>query len=135
MTMFETASRLKLRFDSPVGKLSTEDLWDLPLKAGTNRGANANLDDVAKTLYRHLKETADVASFVDDAVPADTRLQLAFDVVKHVIDVKKTEAEVAATARAKAEKKQQLLGLIAQKEFEGLASASIDDLKAQVAAL
>ena len=35
--MFQKASRLKLRFDSPKGLLSVEDLWDLPLTSAGNR--------------------------------------------------------------------------------------------------
>ena len=33
--MFTKASRLKLRFQSPAGLLSSEDLWDLPLTSNS----------------------------------------------------------------------------------------------------
>jgi hypothetical protein len=62
-------------------------------------------------------------------------VQVRFDLVKHVIDVKLTENAAAAEVRSKAERKQQLMGLIAQKEFEQIAGQSLEDLKAQVAAM
>jgi hypothetical protein len=31
MNIFEQATRAKIRFSTPVGMLSVEDLWDLPL--------------------------------------------------------------------------------------------------------
>ena len=57
---FEKASRIRLRFDTPQGSLTVEDLWQLPL---TSRTGRANLDDIAKSLNRQLKETAE-ESFV-----------------------------------------------------------------------
>ena len=47
MDIFEQASRLKLRFPSPLGTLSTEDLWHLPLTSTTGK---ANLNDIGKAL-------------------------------------------------------------------------------------
>lgn len=128
--MFEKATRQKLRFDTPAGLLSAEDLWDLPLTSIRK----ANLDDIAKGLYKQIKES-DVTSFVDDTKAADDVIQLKFEVVKRVIDVKKAENLAATQRAANAEKKQQILSLIAQKETEHLAGSSLDELKALAAAL
>jgi len=128
--MFEKATRLKIRFDSPKGQLSVEDLWDLPLTSV--RGAN--LDDIARGLYLQLKSGADV-SFVNEAQKSDPTIQFKFDLVKHVIDVKLAENAAAAAASANREKKQQLLAILAQKENEALAGQSIDELRAAIAAL
>jgi hypothetical protein len=51
--LFEKASRLKLRFSSPAGLLTVEDLWDLPLSA---QAKVANLDDIAKGLNKTLEQ-------------------------------------------------------------------------------
>ena len=98
--MFEKASRLKLRFDTPKGMITTEDVWDLPL---TSRNG-ASLDNLAKDLNRTIKETEE-ESFVADKSARNTVLELKFDIVKHIIEVKK--AELTASKKAveiKAEK-------------------------------
>ena len=127
--MYEKIIRNKLRFDSGKGLLTVEDLWDLPLTGG-----KASLDEVAKTLYRQLKSGDDV-SFVTPAQMSDETVQLKFDVVKRIIDVRLLENAAAATARANKEKKQRLLAIIDQKENEALLGTSLDELKAMVAAM
>lgn len=121
--MFQKATRKKIRFESPQGLLSVEDLWDLPLTA--TRGAN--LDDIAKGLFRQVKE-AEIVSFVNKTNPDDTT-QLKFDLVKHIIEVRLADAQLAADAKANKEKKQNILAIIAQKENEHLAGSSLDDLR------
>ena len=121
--MFEIASRQKLRFESSKGLLTVEDLWDLPLTS-INK---VNLDDLARDLFQQLKN--ENVSFVAPAKASDTTLQLKFDLVKHVIDVKIAERDVAAVAARNREKKQLLLSIIAQKENEQLLGSSLDDLR------
>ena len=124
--MFEKASRLKLRFDTARGgSISTEELWELPLSSAVGR---PNLDDVAKGLFKQLKES-DVPSFVSIAAKDDT-VQLKFEIVKRVIDVRLSEARASEEKKANADRRQQILALIAQKENEALAGSSLDDLKA-----
>lgn len=130
--MFEKASRLKLRFETPQGNFNCEDLWDLPLTVGVAN--KVSLDGIAVGLNRLLK-TTDPVSFVIKDKKADTTLQLKFDIVLHIINVRQAEMELAATAKANADKKQQLLALIATKENEQLSSKSLDDLRAMVASL
>lgn len=124
--LFEQATRLKLRFESPKGALTVEDLWDLPLTSQTGR---ANLDSIAIELHRATKDATDVVSFVDAAVPANDDAQLAFAVVKHVIQVRVTERDLAKQAAERKEKKQRLLELIARKQDEELAGKSVDELR------
>lgn len=131
INLFEQASRAKLSFASPKGQLTVEDLWDLPLESTSGK---ANLDDIAKSLHSQLK-SEDNVSFVKKVAKVDAELQLKFDIVKHIIDVLVTEEKVASDAQIKARKKQQLLALIAQKENEQLSQTSLDELRAQVAAL
>ncbi len=123
--MFEKADRLKLRFDTSKGLMSVEDLWDLPLTSATGK---ANLDDVAKGLFRQLKDEGDM-SFVTPSAAKDKMIQMRFDIVKHIIDVRVAENAATELARANREKKQLILGIIAQKENEQLSNASLEDLQ------
>ena len=134
MDMFEKATRLKLRFPTSRGPILAEDLWDLPLTSETGK---PNLDDVARTFHRHLKATGDdVLSFVEPEKKSDDgTIQLAFDIVKHIIAVRVAERNARKTERERAEKKQQLLALIADKQADELKGKSVDELIAMVNAL
>jgi hypothetical protein len=133
VNIFEQASRLRpvLRFETNRGQITTEDLWDLPLTSAKN----PNLDDIARTLNKKLKETGDTVSFVENTAKADERTQVAFDVVLHVIGVKKDEAAARATETAKADEKRKLLELLAEKQEGKLKDLSEDEIKARIAAL
>jgi hypothetical protein len=131
MSIFEKASRAKIRFESPKGLLSSEDLWDLPLSASASK---ANLDDIARALFAKLKGDDNV-SFVNKAQKSDEATQLAFDLVKHVIDTRLVENEAAETLRINKEKKQRILAIIEHKENEALGASSIEDLRSMLAGL
>lgn len=131
--MFEKASRLKLRFDTPKGPLAAEDLWDLPLTSTTGK---ANLDDLARDLHRSLKDSDDSVSFVAPTPSAKNEAEaLRFEIVKHVISVKIAENDAAKKSRERGEQKQRIMALIAEKEDKALADKPIDELKALVSAL
>src|SRR5579859_435191 len=121
VNIFEQASRLKLRFDTFVGYLSVEDLWDADL---------VGLDKVAIGLHDALQSKS--RSFVEDTPKADLKLQLAFDVVKHIIDVKKAERQAAKEAKDRRDQKQKMLAIIARKEEGELEAKSLDELRALV---
>jgi hypothetical protein len=131
MNIFEQATRAKIRFSTPVGMLSVEDLWDLPL---TSTRARANLDDVARLLDAELKSTSSV-SFVNDVSEVNAKTKLMFDVVIHVINTKIAEAKAAKSAADVREKKQKIMAIIEQKQEESLSAASIDDLQQMLASL
>lgn len=129
--MFEQAIRQKLRFTTSQGQLTVEDLWDLPLTSTTNK---ANLDAIAVGLYAELNSNRNI-SFVNNGSTGDQTLQLKFDIVKHIIDVRKAENASAVEARARKDQKQRLLELIDRKENESLAGKSIDELRKMVEGL
>ena len=131
--MFEKAARLKLRFSTPVGDLSAEDLWDLPLttRAGSNK---ANLDDLARALHQQI-EPAPTVSFVKPTEPVSVIPQLKFDLVLHIIKVKLAEQEAAQKAQTTRERKQQIMALIEQKKNDALGASSIEELQAMLDAL
>lgn len=121
--MFERASRLKLRFETQVGNLTVEDLWDLPL---TSRGAS--LDTLAKAINKAVKESAE-ESFVVKKSATDTIIGLKLDIVKHVIEVKLVEAEISEKEVETKAKKERIMAIIADKEDDALKVKSADELK------
>lgn len=127
MSIFEQASREKVRFQTQVGAVSVEDLWDLPLSSKTNK---PNLDDIAKGLYKELKNNEDAVSFVNKpATSSQTkREQLKFDIVMHIINVRLEENKVAAKTRENAEKRQKIMEILADREENTLKTASTEDL-------
>lgn len=126
MELFQQASRLKLRFDSPKGLLSVEDLWDLPLTSGAGK---ANLDDIAKGLNRLLKESREEVSFVKPVTNSiATEVQLAFDICKTVIDVRVAERDAKVEAEKRRETKQRILELIEKKKDQSLEGKSLEEL-------
>ena len=124
LEMFESATRRKVRFDTPNGQLSVEDLWDLPLTS--NRG-RANLDDIARGLHKQLKNSDDV-SFVDTDRKSDSIVQLKFDIVKHIIGVKLADRATAAVKAENDAKKARIMELIAQRQDEALSTKSVEEL-------
>lgn len=126
--MFEKASRLKLRFNTSRGALTVEDLWDLPLTSSTGK---PNLDDIAKSLNREIRDSGVETSFVDpSATGASASTQLAFDIVKHIIGVRIAERDAATLAAKKRETKAKILQIIAEKQDQALQSKSLEELQA-----
>lgn len=121
--MFEKAARLKLRFSTPTGLLTTEDLWDLPLENG-----RANLNDIARAVSKQIKETQE-ESFVSPRSSVNTELDLQLDILKHVIKVRQDEAQSKLLAKQKREQRQKILALIDQKKEDALSAKSADELE------
>lgn len=129
--MFIKASRLKLRFDTPKGGLSVEDLWDLPLRSAPGK---INLDTIAVELYNQVKEASTI-SFVNVPAKSDETVQLKLDIAKYIIETRMAENAARALERTNLEKKQNLLALISKKENEHLEGQSLEDLRAMVNSL
>lgn len=123
--MFVKASRLKLKFDTSKGRISVEDLWDLPLTA---------LDTLAKSLNKEVKESSE-ESFIKIKTSANTLATLRFEIVKHIIEVKLNEAEAAQKRAENKERKAQILALIAEKQNKELSEKSIADLMKELESL
>lgn len=130
--MFEQATRMKLRFATIRGDITTEQLWDVPLRSDDK----FNLDVIARTASQILKD-ATQESFVDaeKANPAKTRLELQFNVIKHVIDVKLAEEDKAKKRAANNEEKKKLLAVLAEKQEGKMSQMSEKAIKDRIAAL
>lgn len=129
--LFEKASRLRLRFGTPQGVINVEDLWDLPL---TSKAGRANLDDIARGYSRELK-TQGEESFVTKPAQKDPTLELGFEIVKRVIEVRLEENKAAKDAADKKAKQQKIRELIMKKKDEALGESSLEELEAQLKAL
>ena len=119
--MFEKASRVKLRYSTNRGVLSVEDLWDLSLE---------QLDPIAKRLKESQTE-----SFIKIRTKDTTELELKFNIVKHIIDVKLQEQEERIVAAEKKAKRQKILDLMAKKQDAELESKSYEELAKELEAL
>jgi len=118
--MFENAARLKLRFNTPVGNLSVEDLWDLPL---------TKLNIVAQTIHREIKN-GEEESFIATPTNKDTVLVLKLDILKHIIKVRMEENAANLASKATLAKREKILGLIEKKKDEDLGDLSVEELEA-----
>ena len=108
--MFEKAARLKLRFESRVGNLSVEDLWDLPL---------TKLNELAKSLNKQIKESKE-EDFLEEKTSEDTKTQLKFDIVLHILNTKKAENEAKNQAAAKKAEREKILEILSKKKEDAL---------------
>ena len=123
INMFEQATRLKLRFKSNNGMVTTEDLWDLPL---------SQLDGIAKDLRKELRDTED--SFIEEK-KSNANLELRFEVVKHVITTKLEERDAKAKAKEVAARRQVLLEALEKKQNAALDGMSAEDIQKELATL
>jgi hypothetical protein len=103
-----------------------EDLWDLSL---------VMLDAVAVVLAKKLKDADATVSFLNPAVSANDALQLKFDIAKHILDVRVAERNDAKTAKDRAEKKQKLMEIVANKQDAELEGKTVEELTAMINAL
>jgi len=124
--MFEQAIKMKLRFESSKGLLSCEQLWDLPLTDN-----QVSLDSMAIELNKQVKEK----SFVHKKSHKDEVNELRFDIVKFIINAKLKEIDDNTKAIETKAKKEQILGIIADKQEDKLKDKSISKLKAMIDSL
>lgn len=122
--MFERAVRSKMRFPYK-GQISVEDLWDLDVNA---------LDGVFKTLNGKVKVSQE-ESLLQTRSKESEELMLQIEIVKHIVSVKLTEAEARKNAEANRAKRQQILGILADKQESDLKNKTPEELQAMLAAL
>mgnify|MGYP003493716625 FL=1 len=116
--LFENATRGKYRF-SFKGSITVEDLWDL---------SPQNLDTIYKSLTKELKQSQEESLLVKKT-EVDAVLDDKINLVKYIVLTKLKEEDQRNKEREFKEKKQKILGLIADKQDNELQSKSIDELK------
>lgn len=122
--MFETAVRNKMRFPYK-GQISVEDLWDLDVNA---------LDGVFKTLNSKVKVSQE-ESLLRTRSKESEELMVQIEIVKYIVSVKLAEAEARKNAEANRAKRQQILGILADKQESDLKNKSSEELQAMLSAL
>ena len=131
INIFEYAVRNKIRFASPRGELSVEQLWDVPLRSKDD----FNLNTIAQTTNKAVKNATE-ESFVETTRTAlHVRLEVALDCVKHIIEVKLNDEN---TAKKRAENKlerEKLLGILAEKQTGKLSALTEEEIKKRIEAL
>lgn len=130
MSMFEIATRKKIRFASNKGELSVEQLWDLPLSSTRS----LDLDTIAKGLAREIR-AAEEESFVRPRTKSNTELTLKLEIVKHIINTKLAESEAASRRRQASEEKARLMEMLERKREEKLGQMTEEEIQARLAAL
>lgn len=131
--IFEYATRNKLRFTSSRGELTTEQLWDVPLRS--KAGDDFNLNAIAKVASKALKDVTEESFVETERTPAHARFEATLDVVKLVIDAKLADEETAKKRAENKVKKEKLLAALEKRQDEKLDDLSIRDLQRQIAAL
>jgi hypothetical protein len=123
--LFEQASKRKLRFDSSIGQLSTEQLWELPLP---------QLNELAISLNRKVKDVS-TESFIQTETKVPKDLSLRFEIVKAIIAVKLEEADKAKKTAERKVQRDKLLNALANKQDEKINTMSIKALEKELDAL
>lgn len=122
MDIFKIASQLRLRFQTPKGELSTEQLWSLSLE---------ELDSLAVSLETQHKESGK-KSFIHKSTDKDRVAKLRFDVVLDILTTKVAQEEAASEALEIKAHNEKILGLIADKKDQQLANKSVAELTKQL---
>jgi hypothetical protein len=129
--IFEFATRNRLRFYTPKGEMSVEQLWDIPLRSKDD----FNLDRVAKAASKAFKDATEESFVETTKTTAHTRLEMSLEVVKYIIEVK-LEEELAAKKRADNKKeREQLLAALAEKQAGKMTEMTEQQLRKRIAAL
>jgi hypothetical protein len=131
MNIFEQAAKLKIRFSSDRGNLSTEQLWELPL---TSKVTTANLNSIAVALDAEIASTGKNRR-IASAKPSELSLTK-LEIVEHIMEAKQSEVQLAKQARADAETKSKLMTRISEIEDSELTEGkSLKQLKKEAAKL
>lgn len=129
--IFLQASRRAIRFPSPLGGLTVEDLWNIPLFSSNSK--EVSLDSVGSALLEQ-QEKAKTRSILKSGAltQAQQDLNLAVDVIREVARIRQEENQARTVEAAKASERKRLDALIAAKTEQ---SMTLDDLVAARKAL
>lgn len=118
MNIFEKAVREKTRFNFK-GLISVEDLWNLPLES---------LDSIWCTLESDLEKLPKKSLLATSTKQRD-EIEFKQEIIKHIVETKKSEKLANEQAKANATKKQMVLDIIEAKQNDDLKNMSVEELK------
>lgn len=121
MSIFEQATRKALRFASTNGNITTEDLWNLSLE---------KLDVIAIAINKQLKESKE-ESFIKTKSNENSILDLKLEIIKHIINVKKTEIEQRENEIAIKQRKAEIMEEKEKRRKNSLSTKSDEELEAE----
>jgi hypothetical protein len=131
VNIFELATRQKLRFDAEsLTGLTTEQLWDLPLQS--NRTTTSTLDGVGKIILRALREQEEESLVTPANTGPKTLMQLKLEVVKSVIATKQAENAAKVDAAKRAQERDTLRQLLAEKHADELKGLTKEQIEAKL---
>jgi len=97
--------------------------------------AKADLDTVARSISRELKEQVEESFVATRANPLKAKLELQLEVVKHIIAVKMAEAEAKTKAADTKRERERLLEILANKKEQELLQLSPEEIQKRIDAL
>lgn len=127
MSIFERATRLKLRFLSSRGPLSVEELWDLPLTS--TRPNTPSLDGLARAVHRAIRDSDGDISFVNQKSSSDDTQALQLEILKSIIATRQAENQAQATRAANSERRQALLAALEERQKDTLKNMSEEEIQ------
>ena len=115
--IFEVATRKKYRYPYK-GMITTEDLWDLSLTA---------LDSIYKTLNKQAKQSQEESLLNTSASNETLENQIA--IIKYIVATKQQEQVDRLKEKERAEQKQKIMEILADKQDETLKGKSVEELQ------
>lgn len=125
MSIFKEAAKFKFRFKTSKGLVSTEDLYDIPLKSNDK----FNLNEIAKEIYKNIKSDEGI-DFISEVIETDRVEEMKLQIIKEIIKDKKEEINLNTEMAIKKSFNAELDKLIQEKEKESLKNLSVEELKA-----
>ena len=128
--IFQRGLKQNVRFDTVKGKITTEDLYGMPL----THLSSYDLDTVAKSINKEL-QTSEEESFVRPNTAKNTTLTLKLEIVKFIIADKLADIETRKTASERKARKEYLLSIKSDKIDDKTRKMSMKDIDKELAEL
>lgn len=133
VNIFEQAAAKKLRFNTPKGQITVEQVFDLRLEAKTSN--ELDLDQLYISIATEM-ESQGISSPVraaNNPAKADNELRLA--IVTHIINLKKNAAAEKQNRAAIKSELEQLEALQAEQQADALRKQTPEQVQARIAEL